>query len=145
MQQPMIILGKHSITIRPELPERLIGYVKFGRDAMKRKLHEVLDDQNIPDDDPATLTTIRQIEEVEALISQLEQLQDRLSHVHYLNFYLLADVIRKTLDDLEFKRIEEVYTIEVLVANLMEVLKAANPYFSKEKFINYINNGGKTV
>jgi hypothetical protein len=146
MQQPMIIIGKHSITLRPELPERMLGYIKYYLKAIQAKRDAYLRKQPQPSQEDQTLTEAqRKIEEAEALVSGLEQLKDRIVQMHEMEFVIIADAYVAALKDLGYRRIEEVYTIDISVKHTAAALKTRNPYFSEQTFRNYINNGGKTI
>ncbi len=144
--KPMIIIGKHSITLRPELPDQLLGYIHFCRDAIQKRLDEYVRERNqhtsqeALQQDSALTEAQRKISQAEALIAELEQLRGHVSRSYERDFDTWAEVFRKTRIALEHERFQDNYTLNTAVMTAMELLQQDNPYFSRDKFESYINN-----
>jgi hypothetical protein len=144
-QKPMIIFSKHSVTLSPELPDKLVRYVKYCLEAVRTKRDEYLQarsqqpSEDTAQDDPVLAYTQQKIDEAEAFIAELEQLKAHHNPLYERDFYAWADAVIKTLIALGITRIDEFQWVEVLIDNVEAALKE-NPYFSSKKFRGYISS-----
>ncbi len=143
--KPMVVIGKHGVTIRPPDFELAVSYANYFIQTNQTKFDEYLrerEQSNQPrrlEADQTVAALQIQIRQAEALAHDFAQVSHELQQIYKWNFVKLAEVLRKARIHMEQEQIQNMYSLKVVLAYLMEMLKAENPMFSQEQFIQYIN------
>ena len=141
----MIVIAKHSVTITPPVFDLMLSYIRFFIYDRQTKLTQELQRgdqyrvQTSASSDQSIPTLQSEIEQAETLVHQIEPAKGEFARIYELNFEKLAEAWCQTRIDLGYEHIEEVYSLKVALHYQMEMLKAENPMFSREKFITRIN------
>ncbi len=152
--KPMISVSKHSITVASEVFELMLAYTRYFIHDRQTRLNAYLEELErtrggLPDSSSEEGQVIASaqsdIRRAEALERDIAQIKSELSTIYKWNFVKLAEVLRKTRLHLEQDKIENMYSLKVYVYFLMEMLKAENPLFSRDTFLEHINEGGSTL
>jgi hypothetical protein len=139
----MISVSKHCITIDPTLFDVLLGYTNHYIGECRTRLEEYKGVEEQPDQQLVT-TVEREIARAETVARNLVTLRDRLEQIYIWNFRQLAEAFRKSTSHLDIADVQSIPELNLVLFYVMEMLKEENPHFSREKFINYINNGKET-
>lgn len=140
--------SKYTLGLTAEAVDRFqyypAFYIKVGRLKLEEYRQKVEDGQMKPDN--ALIASVQQeIEAAEAVNQAFEELAGALQIIFSWHFKKLAEVKRQARIVGGYQRIEDspdLYRDTVLT---MDMLKAENPYFSREKFIAYINSAGEAL
>jgi len=73
------------------------------------------------------------------VLDVIEQIKDQRYRIYTVNFELIAKALRQARIDLGYSRVEEVYSLELVVSHFITVLKRMNEKFSAETFRDFIN------
>ncbi|SRR6266498_5585624 len=137
----LFIPNQSGYIIRSEAFELLPGYTETFITTNRIKLDDYIIEKHPAPQDPFVVNTQGQLTRAVEVFRELESLKGHTLRVFEHNFFTQADIYRKTLKDLEFQHIEEVYTLMVHLENEMAMLKKMNHLFSESKFRTYINLG----
>jgi hypothetical protein len=138
-QQPMFVITKSGLIIRPEKLKLLSSYTRhFIRNSQEQLTY--LHEEGGDDSDTEVVDMRREVARSQEALQELEQLTTEVERIYELNFVREATIVRETLHALGFTKIEEVYILSVLVDIMLAHFKAENPTCNEEKFRKFINN-----
>jgi hypothetical protein len=140
-QQPMFVITKSGLTIRPEGIDLSIVYTKYFIQDARAKLDEYI--MVLPCtsfDDPIFAKAQQEICRAVDIMRELEEVRGHILRVYDRNFQDWAEVFRQTRLELGLERIEDSPELYAAVKRTMAMLKAENRLFSEEKFRKFINN-----
>lgn len=147
--QPMFVITKSGLTIRPEGIELSMSHTRsyisylssllaeFQQEAVRAR---TIAPEGIPQEDSIVADTQRELSRAEAHLTGLGQVKGHIIQVYDRNFVTWAEVYRQTRIELGLSKIEDSPELYAAVKRTMAMLKAENSKFSETKFIKYINN-----
>jgi hypothetical protein len=142
--EPMFVITKSGLIIRPEGIDLALTYIKYFIQDARAKLDEYIMVSHCTSfDDPIFAEAQHEICRAVDIMRELEETKEHRIRVYDRNFQDWAEVFRQTRIECGFEKIEDSPELYTAVKHVMVILKAENPKFSEEKFINYINNGRK--
>jgi hypothetical protein len=130
----LFIPNQRGYIIRSEAFELLPGYTETFITTNRSKLDDYILAKHPAPEDPFVANTQSQLTRAVEVFRELESLKGHTLRVFEHNFFTQADIYRKTLKDLGFQHIEEIYTLMVHLENEMAILKKMNHLFSESKF-----------
>jgi hypothetical protein len=144
----LITLSKHSVTLTPNLCNDLLSYTRYFVYDSKMHLDEYLRElerfkehvpEQVPTKDRHVFDVQQALVRAESILTEFEPLTDEMHRTYKRNYITLANVLRQTRRDLGQERIEDIHTFKVYLDHLCRMLYQENDMFSREKFINCIN------
>lgn len=148
MTKPMLIIDKSGITITPDGYNALLSYIQHCTNTLRTKVdayHQELVEArgSLPDastPEGQTLTRYQEeIDRAEELKRQIEEARREYHRAFWTNFKRWAEVLHRCRIEAGVDKIEDIYTLNMVATFVMQMLREENPYFSREKFITYIN------
>ncbi len=152
--QPMFVITKSGLIIRPEGIELSIAHTRHYIDDLKNLLAEfqyeaararTIAPEGIPQEDSIVTDTKRGLARAYAHLDDLTQVRGHLTRLYDRNFKDWADVFRQTRIELGLEKIEDSTELHAAVQRTMEMLKTENHWFSESKFITYINKAEEAI
>jgi hypothetical protein len=141
-EQPMFVITKSGLVIRPERLKDLSDYpkryIREGHEMIATYLRE-----GGQESDTVVVDMHREVARAQGFLRELQQLATEVQRIYDLNFVREAEIVRETLHALGFTKIEEVYSLNVLVDIMADQFKKENPKFSESKLRNHINREGR--
>jgi hypothetical protein len=147
--KPLYTLRKHSIVLTPGMLNTVLAYIRYVHRSLRTKLEEYRTAQNqsgstdiqaVNAGETTAAQVQREIARAEEVAQDVELLRDEVKQIYLWHFTKMAEVWRTTRLELGLSRIEEVQELKLALTHTMRMLKAENPQFSEEKFIQFINN-----
>jgi hypothetical protein len=140
-KQPMFVITKSGLIIRPEGIDLAIAYTKYFIQDARAKLDEYIVVSHYTSfDDPIFAEAQREICRAVDIMRELEEVRGHIQRVYDRNFKERAEAFRQVRIQLGLARIEDSPHLYALLKIEMAMQKAENHWFSESKFINYINN-----
>ena len=138
--EPMFIaITKSGLTIKPQGSDLLLVLVKHCIKYLQDKIAEFQEVAPAGQEERAVVDAQRLLERTETLSGELEQVKGHFVQVYDRNFQMWAEAFRSARRALGLAKIEDSPHLYTQLQIVMKMLKEENPFFSREKFINYIN------
>jgi hypothetical protein len=139
--EPMFIITKSGLTIRPETIDLLRAYTTRYINDSRKMLDEYIAETHCTSfDDPIFAEAQREICRAVEVVKGLDQVGGHIVHVYDRNFETWAGAFRQARIERGLAKIEDSPDLYALLRIVMAILKAENPKFSEEKFRKFINN-----
>jgi hypothetical protein len=147
--KPMIIIDKSGLRITSDgfkaLHSYAQHYIRNCRSKLEEYHTELVKTRGMipPEDTPEGALVFdaqHEINRAEEFVRQVQQAERGANRMFQWHFEKEADVYRKTRIQRGIAKVEDDPTLYAAVLNAMEMLHQENQFFSREKFINYINN-----
>jgi hypothetical protein len=150
----MFVITKSGLVIRPEGLDLSIAHTRHFINYLSGLLAEFHEEaarartiapEGIPQEDSIIADTQRELSRAEAHISNLEEAKGHVTHVYDRNFQDWAEAFRQVRIQLGLETIEDSPHLYALLKLVRGMLKRENHWFSENKFIKHINNGGQAT
>jgi hypothetical protein len=148
----MVTIGPHSVRATPLFIELCQEYAQHYQRCAQERIEEysaAIAQQKgfraLTGDHEEVVAARREIARAQVVSEALDVLREELERIYNFHYEQMAELFRQAKAELGIERIEDAPQLAVMLRLTMAMLRAENPKFREEKFINYINNGKETV
>jgi hypothetical protein len=145
--KPMISTGPHSVRATPQFVELCREYAQHYIRCAQEKIEAYRTEitrakgmRALTGDHEEVVAMRREIARAQVVYEGLDLLRGQLERLYTFHYEQMAQVHQQARIELGLARVEDSPHLYIAVKLTMAMLKAENPKFSEEKFINYINN-----
>jgi len=145
--KPMITTGPHSIRATPQFVDLCREYAQHYQRCAQEKIEQYRTAiarqkgaRALTGDHEVIVEAQREVARAQVVYEALDVLRGELERLYNWHYAELANVYRQTRLELGLAKIEDAPELYRAVELTMVMLRAENPKFSEEKFINCINN-----